>query len=384
MEDTRIPWCDHTFNGWRGCVKISPGCEHCYADAGSKRNPAVLGVWGPHGRRVAGSEKYWYEPLIWNARAAVAGRRARVFALSLGDWLEDWGGPVHDTQKRRLLIDGDGVWRAEGTGLFVGVRDLTLDDVRLRLLETIRRTEHLDWLLLSKRVGNWWLIVRRLFALLESYDTDEYEALGGLLANWLDGRPPANVWIGASVEDQRRADERVPALLKLPARVRFLSCEPLLEAVDLTRLDNGADESYDALRAEVTTSRGHSFRTSDTAPLDWVIVGGESDQGGQKARAFDLAWARSLRDQCKAAGVAFYMKQFGSYAYDSDAMAEVPGARVAMSIEEARSPEGLEVLHNCLVAGAVHTRDRAGEDPYEWPADLRVRELPAVPAEVAD
>lgn len=117
-----------------------------------------------------------------------------------------------------------------------------------------------------------------------------------MIQRWLDGEAPSNVWVGTTVEDQQRADERIPALLAIPAHVRFLSCEPLLEAVDLTRW----------LRR--WTLRGHSTPTEPCTSVRWVICGGES---GPKARPMKADWARALRDQCAAAGVPFFMKQMG-------------------------------------------------------------------------
>ena len=121
------------------------------------------------------------------------------------------------------------------------------------------------------------------------------------IALWKSGRncEPANVWIGTSVEDQKRADERIPALLNIPAKVRFLSCEPLLGPVDLAR----AGGLWSDINNNVVCNRV-------IERLHWVIVGGES---GPKARPMHPDWARSLRDQCQAAGVPFFFKQWGEW-----------------------------------------------------------------------
>jgi protein gp37 len=111
-----------------------------------------------------------------------------------------------------------------------------------------------------------------------------------LAAAWLNGAAPENVWIGTSVGTQKGADERIPQLLAIPARVRFLSCEPLLENLSLER-------------ARIPDAEG---RAAGDAGIHWVICGTES---GQRRRTMNLDWARSLRDQCKAAGVAFFLKQ---------------------------------------------------------------------------
>lgn len=295
-KESRIPWCHHTFNAWRGCWKISCGCANCYADALSKRNPAILGKWGKDGTRVAGAHLYWGEPYRWAAAAAERGERQRVFSLSMGDWLEDWPGPVHGVQRAPMVRDRDHRWYLDGfsDGHPPGVVPLTLDDVRLRLLDTVRRTPELDWLLLSKRVGDWRRILTR--AVQSIRNTDRYDELIVWITDWLIDRPPANVWVGVSVENQACADERIPALLEIPAAVRFLSIEPMLGPIDLSGYFGG----------EYATIAGSE--PNYNFGIHWVIVGGESDQGGAPGRPFDLAWARSIRDRCAAAGVPFFMK----------------------------------------------------------------------------
>lgn len=88
-ENTKIQWCDHTFNPWRGCTQVSAGCAHCYAAAQAKRNPRVLGVWGTYGTRVVASEAMWREPSLWDRRAREDGVRRRVFCASMADVFED-------------------------------------------------------------------------------------------------------------------------------------------------------------------------------------------------------------------------------------------------------------------------------------------------------
>ena len=180
-QDSKIEWTHHTFNHWWGCIKVSPGCEHCYAETLSKRYGHS--IWGPAKttqRRTFG-EKHWVEPLKWDRLAQVSGERKRVFCASMADVFED-----HPQ----------------------------LPSEREKLWALIEQTPMLDWLLLTKRPEN----VNRMLP-------DMWE-LGGL---------PSNIWIGTSVENQEQADKRIPELLKVPARVRFLSCEPLLGPVDLSR-----------------------------------------------------------------------------------------------------------------------------------------------------
>lgn len=234
-KDTKIEWCHHSWNPWWGCVKVSAGCEHCYAESFSKRTGH--NIWGPAkttARRLFG-ERHWTEPLKWNEKTVETGERHRVFCASMADVFEDHPQLVAERQ---------------------------------RLFELIDRTPHLDWLLLTKRPEN----IQRLCP-FGWYD-DQF--------SW------PNVWLGISVENQQMADKRIGHLMYIPARVRFLSCEPLLAAVDVS---------------------GYlSFR--EFSGIDWVIAGGES---GHNARPMHPDWARSLRNQCQADGVAFLFKQWGEH-----------------------------------------------------------------------
>lgn len=264
MENTKIEWATHTFNPWIGCTKVSPGCAHCYAEGWAKRSGQV--AWGPGQPRRRTKPANWTQPRQWNAAAMLAGSRPRVFCASLADWLDD-AVPVE--------------WLAD-------------------LLQLVHATPHLDWLLLTKRPGNFEARVGRLIDAFLSLGalgnfTGDGVKLAHWFADWRRGKAPANVWIGTTVEDQTRADERIPQLLAIPARVRFLSCEPLLGHVELDRFfwDYGIDRMWP--------------RKSDR-DIDWVICGGESGPG---ARPMDPEWARSLRDQCTAANVPFHFKQWG-------------------------------------------------------------------------
>lgn len=249
-KDSAIEWTDHTFNPWWGCVKVSPGCEACYAETLSKRWGYT--VWGPAkttSRRMM-SESYWRQPLRWNDAACKAGQRARVFCASMADVFEDHPQVV---------------------------------DWRLRLFNLIDSAPMLDWLLLTKRPEN----------------------IMPMMSDWLEGTAfPSNIWIGTSVEDQQRANERIPHLLRVPARVRFLSCEPLLGAIDLSHY-----------LIDDWTRIGDDVHWHEHPPIHWLIVGGESGPG---ARPMHPDWALSLRDQAQAAGVPFFFKQHGEYVHADD------------------------------------------------------------------
>jgi protein gp37 len=277
-SDSKIEWTTHTFNPWRGCTKVSEGCRNCYADALSKRNPSTLGIWGPSGKRVVAAEGYWREPLRWNTAANAAGRRDRVFCASLADWLE---GP-------ETMPPAD-------AGAIV--------EARARLLSLIRATPSLDWLLLTKRPEGFLPRMREIM-----FDT--VGPATEIASWWMDGDAPGNVWVGTSVEDQAAANERIPHLLRIPARVRFLSCEPLLGPVDLEqvkeRIGPNSFSTFSALHAADSLNKGR-YRPR----INWVIVGGESGGG---SRPMHPDWARTLRDQCQAAGVKYFFKQWGDWA----------------------------------------------------------------------
>lgn len=282
-ENSKIEWCHHTFNPWRGCTKISPGCAHCYAETLSHRNPAVLGEWGKGRPRLKASAAMWRQPLKWNQEAHDLRyrkfTRPRVFCASLADWLDE---------------EVPAAWLFD-------------------LISLILRTPSLDWLLLTKRPQNW---RARLKAAADQCTCDPGDVTDRIYA-WIEGsRMIHNIWMGTSVEDQTRADERIPLLLDIPARVRFLSCEPLLGPVRLdqyrcgeTRHEGGHFILFgDALTGFRATS---GWSGKDAGPrIHWVIAGGES---GPDARPMHPDWARSLRDQCAAAGVPFFFKQWGEY-----------------------------------------------------------------------
>lgn len=310
-ETTGIAWTNHTHNEWIGCDKVSPGCTNCYAEV--HRAVKILKVeWGKGKPRHLTSIANRRKPLAWNRAAEQAGERRRVFSSSLSDWLD----PAVPAP-----------WLAGLLGL-------------------IDATPNLDWQLLTKRPDLWRermaIVVR-----LTGADVRGHEFSGRKVAlEWLDGNAPPNVWLGTTVEDQRRADERIPALLQIPARVRFLSMEPLLEAVDLETV-------YGALPESAMTchyGEAHRARTCDCAPgVDWVIVGGES---GAKARAFSLAWARDIVQLCENAGVAVFVKQMGDNPRDFGDV-------------------GQDDCEAKLLFAA-----RQGADPTEWPEDLRIQQFP--------
>ncbi|GHB33766.1 hypothetical protein GCM10007094_23280 [Pseudovibrio japonicus] len=207
-----IEWCDHTFNPWIGCTKISPACDHCYAEAYDKRFGGSR--WGPKAARIRTSADNWKKPLSWNRKAEKEGVRYRVFCASLADVFDN-----HNSIEQG--------WR---------------DD----LWELIDATPNLDWLLLTKRPQN----------------------IRGMVPwEWFF---PTNVWIGTTVEDQKTADQRIKYLTQIPQAVRFISSEPLLGPVDLSNVEWFDGLRFNALEGQLHDKKGFVFK------LNWVIAGGES------------------------------------------------------------------------------------------------------------
>jgi protein gp37 len=305
-DGTLVP--GFTWNPWRGCTKVSPGCSNCYAETLSKRNPAVLGEWGPKGTRAIAAESYWKLPYRWNTLAAKDGVRRKVFCASLSDWLED----------RPDLIRH-----------------------RARMLGVVMNTDHLDWLLLTKRIDGWRERLKEVVAFAADDLTPEEQDGQYLARVWLYGVPPWNVWVGASAENQAWYDARRPHLAAVPARVRFWSMEPLLGPIALAPDD----------------------------PSTWIITGGES---GPDARPMDPRWAMAIRDQALARNTAYFHKQNGQW-YAGEAQ---PSASYAGGAYITHASGGRTAIHGCRdlgggwYAGRLSSKRDGGRklDGQEWGA----------------
>lgn len=285
-QQTDIEWTHHTWSPWWGCTKVSPGCANCYADSWATR--WGYDAWGPRAPRRFFGDKHWNNPRRWDRDAAAAGERRRVFP-SMCDPLEER-------------------------------EDLT--DPLMRFCTLIEETPHLDWLLLTKRPEN-------IDRLLPTYWFHQ----GG-------ARFPRNLWMGTSIENQATADARIPHLLRCPAPVRFLSCEPLLGAVDL-----------------VLPAHNMGFINN----IAWVIVGGES---GTRSRQCHIEWIESIVKQCASAAVPCFVKQLGKHPTFFDDGDGAGGRIYELRVSRPDFPHDIT--------------DPKGGDLEEFPADLRVRQLPAV------
>ena len=258
-ESTGIEWCDSTFNPWIGCTKVSPACDHCYAAVSTPAR--ALGIeWGAGQPRQRTSPANWKLPLRWNGKPFWECTECRHRGEDLR------GGGI---ERRPVLCPACGrnalklARRRVFCASLADVFDNEVDpDWRRDLFELILRTPNLDWLLLTKRIGNVLGMLEQLKGMAR------YHEEWAQVSRWLGGEPPANVWLGATICNQAEADRDIPKLLQVPAAVRFLSMEPLLGTVDL-RLVNLATEDdgpLDDISDEPLTDAGRG--------LDWAIAAG--------------------------------------------------------------------------------------------------------------
>lgn len=284
-DQSAIGWCDSTFNPWMGCTKVSPACDHCYAER-LVTTRLKHDAWGPGAQRVRTAESTWQAPRRWAKRP--------FFECPKCAWRGDQKAINRARNVRQADVEKAGVCPYCGTDMMPTRRRVfcaSLADVfdneepwqwRADLLQLVDLTPEIDWLLLTKRIGNVEPMLRGLA-----------RAAGGVSA-W-DLWPRPNVWLGITVCNQAEADRDIPKLLRVPAKVRFVSIEPMLGPVD------------------IRASLAKLFRDA-TGPawgIDWVICGGES---GPDARPMHPDWPRGLRDQCDLMGVPFFFKQWGEWA----------------------------------------------------------------------
>ena len=308
-DKTHIQWTDASWNVVTGCTRVSEGCRHCYIE----RTPAF---------RMAG-------------RKFVNGK------IQIEQHIPRLNQPLKWKKPRRVFVNS--------------LSDLFHEDIEdsfiLNVFTVMAICHRHTFQILTKRP-------RRMQALLSKWRADDlylyWHGYSGGPAE-VEAYPLKNVWLGVSIEDQATADERIPILLKTPAAVRFISAEPLLGPVDVSRWmkpvevrscwEKGYKPTKEDYAAVAEMAKASLKKVGKWNRLDWIICGGESGPG---ARLTDLAWMRSLKDQCQAAKVPVFVKQLGAKPYRAGRYAN---ARV--------------FLH-----------DKKGGDPQEWPDDLRVREYP--------
>lgn len=252
-RDTKIEWADHTMNFWIGCTAVSPGCANCYAEAQDARYHWTPQGWGAGKPRRRTSAATWANLKNWDRQNVAAGKRERVFVNSLSDIFDEDPAVPH-------------AWRAEAFNLMAQCRTF-------------------DYLLVTKRVGD----------------------LCARWCHWLTGYGVRFALL-ASVENQEWAEKRIPRLLAIPATWHGISMEPMLGPVDLAPAMIGHWTNPDGTGSWFSPVPGKVYRNK----LDWVIVGGESNQRPMDARLFRQEWGQKIAEQCAAAGVSFFFKQQGS------------------------------------------------------------------------
>lgn len=275
-KNTNIEWATHTFNPWVGCTKISPACDNCYAEGWAKRSGMVK--WGAHESRVRTSTANWKQPLKWNKQVQLAqnawdGFKKSNPGLTDSDLIEK--GFIKPKRPR--------VFCASLADVF---DNAVPDEWRADLFSLIAATPYLDWLLLTKRIGN---VEKMLIHAIGDSFYPNHE----------------NVWIGITVCNQEEADRDIPKLLKIHAAKRFLSIEPMLGEIDLSNIPRRSNVRYN--------SQPKSWEGWLATQINWVICGGES---GSKARPMQREWARYLFQQCSNFRIPFFFKQWGEFAPD--------------------------------------------------------------------
>lgn len=241
---TGIGWTDSTFNPWMGCTKVGPGCDHCYAEAlVATRWKRV--TWGTGERRIRTTQRYWKQPIVWDARAKASRKRHLVFAASLADIFD---------------LEVDPQWRHHFWSL-------------------VRETPHLTWQIVTKRIGNWSKC---------------------LPDDWGDGYP--NVWMIATICNREELLRDGPRLLDCPAVLRGVSYEPALGPLG------------DILPFIRTCADPETCAGCDEPAFNWIIGGGESNQGGALGRPDKVEWYEDVLTQCRAAGVPYFHKQMARLA----------------------------------------------------------------------
>lgn len=271
---TGIAWTDSTFNPWIGCTKVGPGCDNCYAAQQDKFRGWTPMGWGAGNPRKRTRPALWQEVLRWN--------RQPYFECASCGWrgtAKEWD-RVGCCGQDNLTFTRRRVFCASLSDVF---DNEVPEQWRSDLWALIGECTALDWLLVTKRIGN---------------------AMRMLPGDFARGAPWPHVWLGATVVTQEEADRDIPKLLATPAAVRFLSMEPLLGTVDLRS----------ALRHRWTDPATNAVDPARRS-LSWVIAGGES---GNEARPCDLNWISAIVQQCEAAGVPVFVKQLGDHAVVDD------------------------------------------------------------------
>lgn len=349
MAETAIEWCDRVWNCVRGCRRVSPGCEHCYAERQAHR---FSGMHQPY----EGLTKLTSHGPAWTGQA-------RFVAAMLGDPL-GWRKPQRIFVNSMSDLFHEDITNDQIAAVFGVMAACPQHSFQVLTKRPERMLEWFDWLH-EQTTGPDFArdYVAPLERAVESIGIPVRDALEDA-----DTWPLPNVWLGVSCENQDAANGRIPLLLQTPAAVRWVSAEPLLGPINFHALQI-PDEREGLRFSGLQRQHDDRFGRSDIV-LDWIVTGGESGPG---ARPCDLAWIQSIVVQCAAAGTACFVKQLGTRPYDSD-------YRVGIyAPEDRRTPTRPDGAGGRMAMGnLVLLRDHKGGDPSEWPSDLRVRQWPEV------
>lgn len=375
MAETTIEWATHSWNPTRGCTKISPGCARCYAETFAERWRGIPGHAYEQGFDLRLVPEKLNEPLSWR-------KPRRIFVNSMSDLFH---------------------------------KDVPFDFID-HVFATMSLCPQHTFLVLTKRAERMheYLATEGRRAFIEGRALRLAREIGKPITGKLLLWPMANVHIGVSVENQKAADERIPWLAQCPASFRFLSCEPLLEEVDLglrtaacTCCPQWAGSRWLHLPRTVMADvpvghmagaisipgfyRAHSNQhgamsvqtpagllgikpaeATALPPPDWIIVGGESGHGARPCR---VDWVRSIVKQCKVAKTMCFVKQFGAHVIDRNDRGFLPD-RDDTWPEDTEFGDSLDGMQYQGAPCRIHLRASKGQEMSEWPLDLRVRDLP--------
>jgi protein gp37 len=355
MADSEIQWCDKVWNPVRGCRRVSPGCEHCYAERQAHRFSGV-------GQPYEGLTKLTKRGPVWTGVARFVPemldaplrwkRPARIFVNSMSDLFHS------DLTNEQI---------AAVFGIMGGCQRHTFQILTKR---PERMKSWFDWIaskagdmefgLLHDACGQLSHIIDPGDHDIDAAPTRFDEAMEELMGvRW----PLPNVWLGVSAEDQEAFDARIEHLMACPAAIQFLSLEPLLGPINIERF------LYRASRFDYIWNNA-PMSHDDHNERQWVIVGGESGPG---SRPCDIAWIESIVEQCRTAGTKVFVKQLGARPYDSNYQHGV------YAPHDRRTPTGPDGAGGTMAIGNLMLlKDRKGGDMEKWPSKLRVREMPEV------
>lgn len=368
MASSNIEWTESTWNPVVGCTKVSPGCANCYAETMSGRLAAMAYAKEEKDQAPSSGRLFNYTKIVRH-KGNVPLQQWNNKVVTVNEALAE---PLRWKKPRRIFV--------------CSMSDLFHQDVPFDYIDQVfavmALTPKHTYQVLTKRPERMaeylaalttpdgpdpdrWDAARRPF--YDAAKGRERERIGvvGAYPHW----PLPNVWLGTSVENQAAADERIPHLLRCPAAVRFLSCEPLLGEVELVIPQGcrGCNHPGNVVQRATCPRCGGS---GHEPTIHWVIAGGESGHG---ARSCNIDWIRSLVGQCKAAGVPCFVKQLG--ALPSVQMVERVGGNeftgMFNKFTGAWPPEARDED-----AWVIRIKDKKGGNPDEWPSDLRVREFP--------